>query len=197
MSDLVQPIIVRVDENATHEDAVLAAATASVRAWQADRGHPAWNEWLSGAFTKVARRAKPAVFEALADGFVEHGTGQAVAYPPMLPAELPKNISKLQVAGTDLPRAGSSLDLTADAVIVVNAGLDMTTGKTSAQAAHALFALSLHHPCWSFKRAELLEVPASEFAVMLESKPFIVPIVDAGRTETEPGTTTCFAYRRA
>jgi peptidyl-tRNA hydrolase len=116
--------------------------------------------WLSGPFTKTVRRASQAQMEAVIrwarvtrTPFVRFASGDAVegsaaiALPPMRYGDLPRRIARLQVSGTDLPRLGTGwsawqgglkrsqgwppVDLFVDE--------QLTTGKATAQAAHALW----------------------------------------------------------
>lgn len=167
----VQPIIVA--KTGTHEDTVWLAARASVAVYLGDPdatvlGEPLtgeektrlayrYHQWLSGPFTKTVRRATEdkmldvAIWARLhripmarlADG---HGC-VALALPPMRYADLPRQISRLQVAGTDLPRVGSAWNAHRGGVehgqawppVDLYVDEQLTTGKAAAQAAHALW----------------------------------------------------------
>lgn len=82
---------------------------------------------------------------------------------------------------------------------MVNASLAMSTGKQSAQAGHALFAwfLSLDtaaRRAWYEKGCpfQLEFVPQEVFDRCAATVPEDLLIVDAGRTEIDPGTATAF-----
>lgn len=201
--ELVQPIILLVDreEPAGADYGIAAAALASVQAFMREPENPDWQEWASGAFAKSVRRADAKMFAKVLAAFPDHalvsvGEARAVGLAPMPAGALPKLLAKLQVSGTQLP---TSEPLTQQPLtIVLNAALQMSTGKAGAQAAHALFAWVLE--------AEPAEVEAwanSGFPVGISqasAKDFRKwqqkasgPIIeDAGRTEIEPGSTTAY-----
>ncbi|MEG2577718.1 MAG: hypothetical protein RSA54_08305, partial [Glutamicibacter sp.] len=149
--ELVQPIILRIDkEDPSNEDEGLSAvARAAVIAYLQDPQNPDWQQWASQAYAKSVRRANPKMFAKVLEMFPEQmvsevGKARAVGLPPLPAADLPKLIAKLQVSGTQLPKAEEVLD--AQISIVLNKSLDMSTGKAAAQAAHALFAWLTESP---------------------------------------------------
>ncbi|POH72101.1 peptidyl-tRNA hydrolase [Arthrobacter glacialis] len=201
--ELIQPIILLVDreEPASEQHGIAAAALASAQAFLRDRENPDWRLWASGAFGKTVRRADAKVFAKVLAAFPEHvlatvGEASAVGLPPMPAAELPKLLAKLQVSGTQLP-PGEPLP-PQPLSIVLNASLEMSTGKACAQAAHALFAWVLESKpaaveAWAADGFPLgvLELPAKEFHKGARKSAGPV-IQDAGRTEIEPGSTTAY-----
>jgi len=198
--EYVQPIVV--SRTGTHEDAVTAAAQASLRAYLLDPDDPQWQAWLGGAFTKTVRRAKPGQLAALrpqAAVAVQQGQALALGFPPCTYAELAPAIAKLQVSGTELERVGwGSNDQLARLCLVVNESVGMSTGKTAAQAAHALFAWYLQadhvQRFWWVQVGTPLHITGATQAEFDRCAPKAgVVITDAGRTETAPGTATVLA----
>lgn len=203
VEELIQPIILLVDreEPASEQHGIAAAALASVQAYLRDRDNPHWRPWAADAFGKTVRRADAKMFAKVLAMFPEHalatvGEGTAVGLPPMPAAALPKLIAKLQVSGTQLP-AGEPLP-PAPLSIVLNASLEMSTGKAAAQAAHALFAWVLEAKpaaveAWAAEGFPLgvMELEAKEFRKGAGKSAGPV-IRDAGRTEIEPGSTTAY-----
>lgn len=201
--ELIQPIILLVDreEPAGEQHGIAAAALASVQAFLGDPENPDWREWASGHFGKTVRRADAKMFAKVLAAFPDHvlataGEASAVGLPPMPAAELPKLLAKLQVSGTQLP-PGEPLP-PQSLSIVLNASLEMSTGKAAAQAAHALFAWLLEAKpavaeAWAADGFPLgiLELPAKEFRKGARKSAGPV-IQDAGRTEIEPGSTTAY-----
>lgn len=193
--DLVQPIVLL--SRGTHADACRGAALASVTAWLAHHEHPSWEPWLSGWFTKTVRRAKNehALARALDAGpaVVERvGDAAAAALVPVTYYEMARSVRKLQVSGLDLPREAGAGNGTGGPTILVNASLGMSTGKTSAQVAHGLFAwlLTLDDASrvdWFYggRRFGLTEVGAAELTGAAG-----LAIHDAGLTEVVPGSAT-------
>ncbi|GAA3302939.1 MULTISPECIES: peptidyl-tRNA hydrolase [Glutamicibacter] len=206
--ELVQPIILRIDkEDPSSEDEGLSAvARAAVIAYLQDPQNPDWQQWASQAFAKSVRRANPKMFAKVLEMFPEQmvsevGKAQAVGLPPLPAADLPKLIAKLQVSGTQLPKADEVLD--AKINIVLNKSLEMSTGKAAAQAAHALFAWLTEAPAesveaWLQSHAPvgIRHLPRKDFEQL--SRQAAGPVIqDAGRTEIEPGSVTAFVMSKA
>lgn len=201
--ELIQPIILLVDreEPASEQHGIAAAALASVQAFLREPDNPDWRQWASAAFGKTVRRADAKMFAKVLAAFPDHvlamvGEASAVGLAPMPAAALPKLLAKLQVSGTQLP-PGEPLPPAALS-IVLNASLEMSTGKAAAQAAHALFAWVLEAKpaaveAWVADGFPLsvLELPAKEFRKGARKSAGPV-IQDAGRTEIEPGSTTAY-----
>lgn len=203
-SDTVQPIILRVDkeEPAAHCDAIAAAAVAGVLAYANRTGDEAWEDWVSGRFTKTVRRAGPKPFAKLCaqapSGVVKIGRAEAAAFEPQRYEDMPRALRALQVSGTVLPHTDPASVTPGSPVIVLNADLSMSTGKAAAQAAHALLAWFLEldpaqQQQWAARPGTgVQEVPQRSF-VTLHGRPGSGPlIVDAGLTEIDPGTATAF-----
>lgn len=198
---LIQPIVVR--RSGTHEQMVEAAALASVAAWFAEPDAPVWEEWLSGAFAKTVRRARPVEVEKVQPyvvAAIRVGDAEAFAMLPHDKATLPREVAKLQVSGLDAERTGwtEPAGLPPGApTLVINADAGMTTGKTCAQAAHGLFAWALSQkrilPLEDWAAANMpfaiREVDRVEFE-RLRACGAVVVIEDAGHTEVDPGTAT-------
>lgn len=205
--DKVQPIVLLVDKirPAAHRDAVAAAAVASVRAYAATEESDAWENWLYGRFTKTVRRANPTTFARLAadapSGAVTVGHAQALAFEPVTYEQMPKSLAKLQVSGTQLPDEEPAAWPAGAPTVVLNADLDMSTGKASAQAAHALLSWYLELPfaeqlAWAEAGwpAGVRFTPGERFSALSEDPGAGPLIVDAGMTEIAPDTATAFVF---
>ncbi|MCC3267626.1 peptidyl-tRNA hydrolase [Arthrobacter gengyunqii] len=204
-SDTVQPIVLLVDKEdpAAHLDAVAAAAVASVSAYARREEDEAWDNWVYGRFTKSVRRAGPKVFEKMAasapSGTVVVGRAKAVAFEPVSYEEMPKKLRALQVSGTHLPDGEPVPGSQGTPLIVVNADLEMSTGKAGAQAAHALMAWYLtlsaeERTAWydDGGRASVRLAAGAEFEALAKAPGAGPLIVDAGMTEIAPNTATAF-----
>jgi peptidyl-tRNA hydrolase len=207
--ELIQPIVLLVDRDnpSPDVDGIAAVAEASVTAyWRATifgQKLGAWDEWLSGPFAKTVRRADRKTFDKLRALFTGDasptrvcvGSAEALAFNPIEPGSMPSALKRLQVSGTTLPRGEADVSADRSATIVLNEDLGMSTGKAAAQAAHALFALHLtgdRHATVSTPRIRF----ASRTAIdeILNTHESAVSIVDAGRTEIEPGSLTAIAF---
>ncbi|MET4146196.1 peptidyl-tRNA hydrolase [Arthrobacter sp. UYCo732] len=125
-----------------------------------------------------------------------------MAFRPTTYGAMSRHLAKLQVSGTDLPQRATDHPIVApegSPVLMLNAGLGMSTGKQAAQAGHALFAwfLSLdtaERRAWYEAgcpfRIELVQQEA--FNDYAAGVPEDLLIVDAGRTEIDPGSATAF-----
>lgn len=197
----VQPIVVL--KTGSHEDTVRLGALASL-AISHDRlsesEQAAVDDWLSGPFTKTVRRASEKEITKLKEWCEENSVSYtvmrennsvAMALVPMRYDEFPKELSRLQVNGTDFSR---NEQVMAPAEVSLHVLSSLTTGKATAQAAHALWLWALDSPLewgsWSNECA--LSVLFSEFTendVPAEG----YAIHDNGLTEIEAGTLTAYA----
>jgi len=196
----VQPILV--DRTGTHESTVAAVAVAATAAWldRSPADEVAWSTWLSGLFTKSVRRlASPRLdgaAGALGGSLVEVGTSRALALRPYRMSDLPREVARAQVAGTDFAREPRTGAVSGPVRLLVLGSL--STGKASAQAAHALMAWAIEADESSVRgvvaaphRLEVSMVSAQELADAAASG--LVVIRDAGLTEVVPGTLTAVA----
>lgn len=197
---LAQTILVT--KSGTSTDTVRAAAAASVTALAAAEGpSEAWGEWSAGSHTKVVKQTSRAKIERALETLPEgraavSGDVLAAAFPPM-PQEvlhahggpLGGHLGVRREAPEVLTGAlDPSLRLPA---LLINAALDMSTGKAAAQAAHAYVAAF---------QAGLLPLPdladtqiawaAPDLFERLARLPLTMRVVDNGLTEVPPGSTT-------
>ncbi|MFF1821825.1 peptidyl-tRNA hydrolase [Kribbella sp. NPDC058245] len=206
----VLTLVIRVEKNARpHQtDALEAAATAVLAILADDRstGEGEWAAamaaWQDHRIRKVVRRARGAEWrraEALPGITVTHGTAEVRVFPPVPLDDVPKDLAKLQVTGTDFedpepPRVPHPNT----PVLWINPTLGMSSGKTMAQVGHgahlAWLALSAtHRKEWAaanFPLAVRKATPA-HWAQLLQTD---FPVIqDAGFTEIEPGSRTVIA----
>lgn len=198
---VIMPVVLL--KEGTHEEAIAAAATAVLRAYRsAAPGDPVWEAWLADDEGKTVRRASQKDFEKIAAlgahlGSSAAGDARALAFPPVPYEAMPNRIRRLQVGGTDLPRA-ERVPASGSPFVYLNGGLRMSTGKSCAQAAHALLAWwrSLNEQERAAAVTEdvwVVELDSKSFARVAEllANPSQL-IHDAGHTEIEPGSATAF-----
>jgi len=195
-------LVLRVEKNAPppHLAVCAAAAMAVVTLLTDPRSAPGgeWHEavgaWESRRIRKVVRRARGARWTALdelAGVLVDHEGAPARAFVPGPVTEVPPEISKLQVGGTDLPRDEEPKPPPAPpyALLGLNPGVTMTTGKAAAQCGHAAHLLLRAIGAWPGLGVHVAE-PADWNGAVAEAD---AVVRDGGFTEVAPGTMTAVA----
>ncbi|WP_329256729.1 peptidyl-tRNA hydrolase [Actinoallomurus sp. NBC_01490] len=195
-------LALRVEKNAppTHLAVCEAAAMAAVTLLADPRSAPGgeWHEavaaWESRRIRKVVRRARGARWEALGalpGVLVDHEGAPARAFVPGPVTEVAPEIARLQVGGTDLEREEEPKPPPAPpyALIGLNPGVPMTTGKAAAQCGHAAHLLLRARGAWPGLRVRVVE--ADEWSRTVAEADVVVR--DGGFTEVAPGTMTAVA----
>ncbi len=206
----VLPLVVRIEKAAppARTDALETAARAVLTILSDERalGDGAWaqavRDWQDARIRKVVRRARGAEWrraEALPGITVTGKSAEVRVFPPVPLDGWPKDLVKLQVSGTDLddPEPPVDADLTAP-VLWLNPDLDMSAGKTMAQAGHAAqlawWALSdEQRTAWrdaGFPLSVRTADPARWSGLTTSGLPLVR---DAGFTEIAPGSCTVVA----
>jgi peptidyl-tRNA hydrolase len=198
-TEFVQPIALL--RAGTHEDAVAAVAHASVTAYANTIEDAAWTPWVKRRFAKTVRRARATPFaqvEHLAAAKSVVGEAQALAFLPTTYDAMDPLLSRMQVAGTELPRRGwapAAKPHASRPLVAINEGIEMSTGKAAAQAAHGLFAWFLTltpdgQSAWTAARSpfEVTGLPTSAFEDAAAQTRLVIS--DAGFTEIPSGSRT-------
>lgn len=176
----------------------VVAVCLDERAGQEGYWRDSLHNWYSHRIRKVARRARN---KAWVDVQALPGitVGCVRAFIPSAVGEVPHEIAKLQIKGTDL-EATEDLPLDPHApTIYVDEGLGMSLGKAAAQVGHASMLLAAaSDPVWVARWAHagfplnVREVAREEFERHCRTEG-AVPVRDAGFTEVAPGSITTVA----
>ncbi|MET8410975.1 peptidyl-tRNA hydrolase [Streptomyces sp. NPDC005195] len=202
----VLPMVVRIEKTAppARTDALETAARAvlTILADERSLGDGEWAQamldWQDARIRKVVRRARGAEWrraEALPGITVTGKSAEVRVFPPVPLDGWPKDLARLQVSGTDLDDPEPPVDTdTTGPTLWLNPHLDMSAGKTMAQAGHgaqlAWWELSdAERAAW--RDAGLpLAVRTAEKDRWGELVVSGMPLVrDAGFTEIAPGET--------
>ena len=207
----VMPLVVRLEREAMPQrtDALETAARAVLTLLSDPRTTDPEGEWAEAVaawqdarIRKVVRRARGSEWrraEALPGITVTGRTAEVRVYPPVPLDAWPKDLARLQVSGTDFgddePPAPPEPGVP---VIWMNPKVEMTAGKSMAQAGHAAqlgwWRMDPDRAAkWAADGFPLrVRTAAPEHWADLAASDF--PMVrDAGFTEVEPGTATAIA----
>lgn len=186
-----------------------AAAVASLLMDDRALGIGEWaaavERWNGGRIRKHCRRARGAAWDnvqLLPGVTVHHAGAQVRAFVPSPMDDIPRDIAKLQLAGSEIedPGVRRSIEVSAAGPVVVSICPDpvLSLGKAAAAAGHAgqltAAAMSTERlALWS--DAGLLVVvehpDIARWASLLRCAPVLV--TDGGLTEVAPGTVTALA----
>ncbi|TDW89072.1 peptidyl-tRNA hydrolase [Kribbella sp. VKM Ac-2566] len=210
-------LVVRVEKKTrpSQTDALETAARAVLAILADERSYgegewaPAMAAWQDNRIRKITKRARGIEWrraEAL-PGITVRGTGvgslEAVAevrvFPPTLVDDVPPELFKLQVTGTDFEDTADLPPLEPRVpVLWLNPTLEMSSGKAMAQCGHAA-----QLAWWALSSAGRKEWAAADFALAVrtagraqwqELLATRLPVVqDAGFTEVAPGSRTVIA----
>lgn len=160
--------------------------------------------WYDHLIRKIARRGRNKQWEdvqRLPGVTADVNGAQARAFVPSPVSDVPRDLGKLQIKGTELekdPRSSAPVDPTR-ALIALNADLEMSTGKAAAQVGHGSMllaaAMSLAQvQVWAQTGFELQvrELPGEQFRE-LAAREGAVLVRDAGFTEVAPDSVTVVA----
>ncbi|MFD9896346.1 peptidyl-tRNA hydrolase [Amycolatopsis sp. NPDC059027] len=213
------PVILRIEraERPGRTPLLEAAAAAALAVCLDERSAPGgeWAEpvhdWLDNRIRKVARRARGAHWQAVQElpgVTVEIDGAQARALVPGRVVESPKEVSRLQISGSELPPDEPGPALAGVPSLLLNPQVPMTVGKAAAQVGHATMILAaLLDPAdlasWAAQRyrtsvrtpsvARWKELCPVEDPAEGWRRDRVIAVRDAGFTEVDPGTITVLA----
>ena len=186
--------------NAVLNDAARAAVSVCLdpRAGEEGFWRTGLDRWYSHRIRKVARRARNKPWEDV-QALPGVTVGSVRAFVPSAVRDVPHEIAKLQIKGTELEH-GEDLPLEEDApLIAIDASLEMSAGKAAAQVGHASMLLAAAWDAEWVQRwtqagfpLNVREVGAEEFRELC-GRPGAMLVRDTGFTEVAPGSTTVVA----
>jgi peptidyl-tRNA hydrolase len=213
------PVILRIerDPEPARTPLLEAAAAAAVAVCLDSRSEPEgeWHEpvqaWVAGHIRKVSRRARGAHWRAAQDfpGVTVAVDGAEVrALVPGLVVETPKEISRLQISGSELADDEPGPAPEGVPVLWLNPKVPLTAGKAAAQVGHASMLLAAllddaELKSWAtidYRCAVRTPTPGQWAALHPGTDPAaawrdrqVIAVRDAGFTEVDPGTVTVLA----
>jgi peptidyl-tRNA hydrolase len=157
----------------------------------------ALQQWVAGRIRKITKRAKNSAWNTVTENTVFIGSVdgvQVAVFPPMRMSTQPEYLRKLQVSGLTAPFLNTAIPDADQLTITVDESLGMSTGKTLAQAGHAVQLFLAHGELlkvedWLQHGASVALVKATK----LNADTADVFIQDAGFTEIPAGSITCTA----
>ncbi|PVZ08460.1 peptidyl-tRNA hydrolase [Actinomycetospora cinnamomea] len=218
-------LVLRLERDAPARTTVLESAAAAALALCLDERAAPGGPWFeavdawagAGRIRKLTRRARTAHWRAVQgiDGVTLGPDGAEVrALVPGPVDEVPHEVRRLQIGGTELPADQPGPPPPGAAVIWLNPEVEQTLGKAAAQVGHASMILATVLAAEGADPAVVLEAgvrPAvsedwARWCRALADDPSgrtaweehgVAPVRDAGFTEVAPGTVTCMGARPA
>ncbi|WP_114453675.1 aminoacyl-tRNA hydrolase [Halopolyspora algeriensis] len=220
---ILMPMVLRIERNdpPARTDMLQAAGSAAVAVCLDERCGPGgeWREavgaWVADRIRKVARRARGSHWNAvqsLPGHTVTVGNAQVRAFLPMRLSEMPKELTRLQISGSEVEPGEPGSPVPGVPRLWLNPDIEMSAGKSAAQVGHATMILAalLHGSgqdaaldAWAkegFPCAVRTPDAASWRAMQPGDAPEpawrehgVAAVRDAGFTEIDPGTVTVLA----
>jgi hypothetical protein len=169
------------------------AGAAAVRCVREFAGDPALEAWRARP-GKVCLRARTESQwrQVLEEPHVLAGDA-VIALPPRRRSERGPLLERLQAMSTQLEPPPESVEPHGGVTYLLNPRIEMSSGKTIAQIAHAAVMAADTLDDWDGLPAAVIAPRAAVFDAACERDDLAAKVVDAGLTEVAPGTVTVLA----
>lgn len=192
----------------THDQVLRAAALASahalLRGLDQPTTRPIWQAWARGHMTKIVKHTSTSRVTTAAadyDGRLFHDAeATAAAFTPSDRDQWPSPLRRAQVQGLSRERCAQRWEPTAGLWVLLDSSLGMSTGKSAAQAAHALSRLVWGARIGALDPALVRELETVGFADVdqdtfaqfsqPEDASWVTAVRDNGHTEVAAGSMT-------
>ena len=213
------PVILRIEraDPPSRTPLLEAAAAAAVAVCLDERAQPGgpWSEdvlaWTSGHIRKVSRRARGTHWQAVSDlpgRTIEVAGAEVRALVPGRVRDAPKEVTRLQISGSELPSDDPGPPPAGVPVLWLNPTVPMTAGKAAAQVGHGTMLLAALLAAadladWAARNCRCAVRTTSperwtslhpgDDPLVAWQQRRVVAVRDAGFTEVAPGTVTVLA----
>jgi peptidyl-tRNA hydrolase len=173
------------------------AGAAAVRCVRAFTDDPRLAEWRPRP-GKVTLRARGGQWDRVLEEPHATGGDGVIALPPRRRSERGQLLEQMQAMTSALEPPPKEEERAGDGLVyMVNPKLEMSSGKTLAQIAHAAVMAAdtgaLEDWVAAGCPAQVIAPPAKRFDALCESDALAARVVDAGLTEVTPGAVTVLA----
>jgi hypothetical protein len=170
------------------------AGAAAVRCVRAFAGEPALEEWRERPGKVCLRARTESQWRQVLEEPHALAGDAVIALPPRRRSERGPLLERLQAMSTQLEPPPESTDIRSHGVTyLLNPRIEMSSGKTIAQIAHAAVMAADSLDDWDGLPAAVIAPAAAVFDAACERDDLAAKVVDAGLTEVAPGTVTVLA----
>jgi hypothetical protein len=169
------------------------AGAAAVRCVRAFAGEPALEAWRARPGKVCLRARTVSQWEQVLEEPHTLAGDAVAALPPRRRSERGPLLERLQAMSTQLEPPPESINPHDGVTYLLNPRIEMSSGKTIAQIAHAAVMAADSLDDWDGLPAAVIAPAAAVFDAACERDDLAAKVVDAGLTEVAPGTVTVLA----
>jgi hypothetical protein len=173
-----------------------AAAVKCVREFADDPALQAWRERPGKVCLRARTESQWRQVLEEPHALVGDPDGEAAAaLPPRRRSERGPLLERLQAMSTQLEPPPERVEPHDGVTYLLNPRIEMSSGKTIAQIAHAAVMAADSLDAWDGLPAAVIAPPETVFDAACQRDDLAAKVVDAGLTEVAPGTVTVLALR--